>query len=273
MPRSQKGGRPRWSYQRPNIQQAADTESLSDSESYASSYDTPSYTPQEFQAIFLDFYQFLATLHYDSEFLKIPPPEGWTFTPEFCSKLGKSDLVIEVLRHLPYFDKKCIAYIHYKSWLLDFTTYSPDLLKDLRYRDDLGFCSCEGSEIDPVDVVCIADGRESMSRQFFFNVKDGGITEDMIRGDTLDTINIEDFFNKLKGAYRSLQLIPCPGRIPIDADRVGEADECLRITQEEVLAQKRDWGTDLDIQYIRQLYRQYGWPDNFQKGHCYEGSE
>lgn len=75
----------------------------------------------------------------------------------------------------------------------------------------------------------------------------------------------EDFFDKLKEAYRALQLIPCPGRIPIDADRVGEADECLRITQGEVLAQERDWGTDLDIQYIRQLYRQYGWPNNFQK--------
>lgn len=53
-------------------QPAADTESLSDSESNESSYDTPSYTPQEFQAIFLDFYQFLATLHYNSDFWRFP---------------------------------------------------------------------------------------------------------------------------------------------------------------------------------------------------------
>lgn len=229
------------------------------------------YWPQELGAIFLDFYKFLATLHYKPENLKVPPPEGWSFSPEFHAELGKSDLVIQTLRHLPYFaidDKERSAHVHYKCWLIDFTTCPVDWLEQLRYRDDQGFMTHGGrGDADPADVVCIADGGESYGRQFFLNVRDGSITEDMVRADSLDPVDVQDFFDNLKEAYRSLQLIPCPGRFTIEAD---ESEEAGRyggyITQDEVLAQtSENWGTDLDFQYIRQLYRQYGWPDNFQR--------
>lgn len=229
------------------------------------------YWPQELGAIVLDFYRFLTTLHYNPKNLKVPPPEGWSFSPEFHSELGKSDLVIQTLRHLPYFaidDEERSAHVHYKCWLIDFTAYPPDRLEKLRYRDDQGFQTCDGeNDADPADVVCIADGGESFGRQLFLNVRDGSITEDMVRADTLDPVDVQDFFDNLKKAYRSLQLIPCPGRITIEAGENEDADQDgEHVTQDEVLAQTTGWWeTDLDIRYIRQLYRQYGWPDNFQR--------
>lgn len=35
------------------------------------------YDIKELAAIFTDFYSFLATVHYDSIDLNLPPPEGW----------------------------------------------------------------------------------------------------------------------------------------------------------------------------------------------------
>lgn len=229
------------------------------------------YWPQELGAIFLDFYRFLATLHYNLENLKVPPPEGWSFSPEFHSELGKSDLVIQTLRHLPYFAidvQERSAHVLYKCWLIDFTTYPVDRLDQLRYRDDLGFGALGGDgDADPADVVCIADGGESFGRQLFLNVRDGSITEDMVRADTLNPVDVQDFFDNLKEEYRSLRLIPCPGRFTLERHDNEEADQYgVHITQDEFLAQNPgEWETALDIQYIRQLYRQYGWPDNFQR--------
>lgn len=79
---------------------------------------------------------FLTTLPYDLADLKVPPPEGWPeLTPEYCANL-KSGFAIEVLRHLPYFDSKSKAAIHYKSGLIDYSSLN---------RED--FLS-EGSRVD-----------------------------------------------------------------------------------------------------------------------------
>lgn len=39
------------------------------------------------------------------------------------------------------------------------------------------------------------------------------------------------------------------------------------ISEHEVRAQTEEWypGTNLDWQFVRQIYRQYGWPDNFRR--------
>ena len=54
-------------------------------------------------------------------------------------------------------------------------------------------------------------------------------------------------------------------RLPsIEAQKVEERSD--RISEEEVHAQtEMGWGTDLDIQYIRQIYRDHGWPNAFRK--------
>lgn len=73
----------------------------------------PVYSPQEIEAMLVDFYRFLTTLQYDVADLKMPPPEGWRgFTPEAS---------IQVLRHLPYLNSA--GSLQYKCKLLDYTTF------------------------------------------------------------------------------------------------------------------------------------------------------
>jgi hypothetical protein len=37
-----------------------------------------------------------------------------------------------------------------------------------------------------------------------------------------------------------------------------------------VIAQEKAWGTHLDIQYIRQLYQSYGWPQAFSRDKAFD---
>jgi hypothetical protein len=81
-----------------------------------------SYSPAEITAILLDFYLFLTTLHYDAQYLKLPPAEGWPGMEPLLKSLGSSDMVGQVMKRIPYFDNDCKAFIHYKSRLVDYPT-------------------------------------------------------------------------------------------------------------------------------------------------------
>lgn len=219
---------------------------------------TPLYTADEISAMFVDFYEFLTTLHYDPAHLQIPPLEGWpTLTAEFCAPLA-SGYALEVMRRLPYFDEETRADIHYKSRLINYASYDRENFQGYDRRVGLEFYSARGEEVDPRYIICIAAGRESSGRDLFLNVMDGKITEDMIRMQQLDAVDIKPFLDSLREAYQTLKLIPCPGRVIIEAwDVEVGADE---ITKEQVISQEQEWGTELDVQYVRQVYRRHGWP-------------
>ncbi|KAI1011959.1 hypothetical protein LB503_004314 [Fusarium chuoi] len=210
----------------------------------------PRLTPDELRALFIDFYTFLTTLHYGKSYLKIAPPTGWPeLTPESCAHF-KSDYAIQVIRHLPYFDSTCIEYAHYKSKLLDLTAFTQkDFEKHRNYHQDWEFWSSEGELMDPGDVVCIAVGHESFSHELWLNVRDCEIFEDFHGGDMLDAVPVEQFLDRLKEQYEILKLIPGRCRITIEAEKVPEHGR--RITEEEVTKQTEQWGTDLDVQYVR----------------------
>jgi hypothetical protein len=227
----------------------------------------PVYTPLELAAIVLDFYEFLATLHYDRANLKIAPPGGWpSLTVEHCAGY-KSNLAIEVLRRLPYF--KNIGrdvYVHYKSDLVDYTALGRKHFRDknrwAEYADPDNFRD-DWYDIELCDVVFIAWGHESGGRDLMLDVRRGAIIEEEIRGNHVGVWDVRVYFDRMKEAYRSLQLIPCLDFEMVEAWDEDEPDDEISI--EEVLAQTDDWLTDLDTQYGRQIYRQHGWPDAFRK--------
>src|ERR1700712_426602 len=109
----------------PTTQESQDSQD-SDSSSIHSD-PGPKYTVDELAAIFLDFYTFLTTLHYDAADLKVPPPEGWGDIIPSSDSTTKSPFATEVLRHLPYFRSK--AAINYKSGLIDYTFIIPESMK------------------------------------------------------------------------------------------------------------------------------------------------
>lgn len=65
---------------------------------------TPTYNREVAIAAVTSFYQSLSKLpHFDPSDIIYPPPTGWpNITKETFSPYGKSDEVIELLRHLPY---------------------------------------------------------------------------------------------------------------------------------------------------------------------------
>jgi hypothetical protein len=203
----------------------------------------------------------MATLNYKKSELKIPPPTGWSeITPESCGHI-KSDYTVEVMRHLPYFDNKSTSQIHYRSKLLDLTVWTPgDFKKHSETHEAMEFWSSE-DEQDPSDVICIAEGYGSYGRGLWLLVKDCEIIEELSEADVVSAVPVEDFFSNLRERYENLRIIPGERRITIEAENVPERKQ--RITEDEVNSQTEDWGTDLDIQYVRQIYRDHGWPHSF----------
>ncbi|CAJ0553233.1 Ff.00g117450.m01.CDS01 [Fusarium sp. VM40] len=224
-------------------------------------YDEPRLTPQELGALFIDFYSFMTTLNYDKSDLKIPPPTGWPeITSESCGYF-KSDYTIEVMRHLPYLNNKSTAQIHYRSKLLELTVWTAiDFKKHSETHEAMEFWSSE-DEQDPSDVICFAEGYGSYGRGLWLLVKDCEIIEELSEADVLSAVPVEEFFANLKEQYETLKLIPGERRIMIEAENVPDRKE--RITEDEVNSQTQEWGTDLDIQYVRQIYRDHGWPHSF----------
>ncbi|CVK86486.1 uncharacterized protein FMAN_06243 [Fusarium mangiferae] len=204
------------------------TPSASDDDSYEGSDvsnepQEPRLTPDEPRTLFIDFYTFLTTLHYDNT---------------------------------------CIEYVHYKSKLLDLTAFNlDDFEKHKNYHQDWEFWSSEGEQTDPSDVVCIAVGHESFSRELWLNAKDCEIFEDFHAGDMLDAVPVEDFFSSLKEQYQSLKLTPGKSRITIEAENVPEHGG--EVKEQDVTDQIEEWGTDLEVQYVSQIYQDHGSTGSF----------
>jgi hypothetical protein len=67
----------------------------------------PVYSRDECVATIRDYYEFLAKMFMDSSFIIEPPQDGWpNITRESTKDLGKTEEVIELLRHLPYIESK-----------------------------------------------------------------------------------------------------------------------------------------------------------------------
>lgn len=232
----------------------------------------PVYSASEIAAVLLDFFTFLTTLHCHPEDIVVPPPGGWpSYTPENCAGF-KSDFAIEVLRNLPYLDSRAsdhsdsLGQIHYKSHLVDYTTFDVELLTDHDYLW-VGDQDSEDEEAVPDHAFQFAKGFESGGRTLFLDVLEGKVFEVEIRCDAFDE-DLEDYFEDLKEKYRNLELIPCPGEkmIEVSAWGLGPEEPGEVVSEEEVLMQTdMIWGTHLDIRYTRQLYRAYGWPNAFRR--------
>ncbi|GIZ49129.1 hypothetical protein CKM354_001216600 [Cercospora kikuchii] len=230
---------------RDSLDQDSDGGSDNSNESYSP------YTPEGLVWFFTDFYEFLATLHYDPADLKYPPPEGWdkSMLPNTIME-KKSEGVVEFMRQLPYFRQRADG-------------KSTHIMNGSEI-----WCTLTGP-VDHSNLLVFAAGWESFGRTFIIDVLHGEITEEIVRCDTVSFVEVEPFFEDLKEKYRSLQLIPCPGRITCEAHGIPERSE--EIAEVEVLAQKDVWfgGSDLDWQYVRQVYRQFGWPDEFRRDEAF----
>ena len=92
------------------------------------------YSRDETVKAILAFYQQLTKHPYlDETALKIPPASGWdNIDQEALRAIGKTDTVIDLLRHLPYLDGRSDGYlIAYETVPVDFTVQSTAMSEEV----------------------------------------------------------------------------------------------------------------------------------------------
>ncbi|KAK4172338.1 hypothetical protein QBC36DRAFT_363030 [Triangularia setosa] len=251
------------------------------------SQDCPStwypYTPQEYASVFLNFYQFLTTLQYSPSDLKIPPPGDW---PHLTRKAGapvdyNTDFTLEVMRHLPYIGGK--MHYEYKFIFIDYSTLDPKTSYSFKknkggYPADDWFQTFHSNmyEGEPPRGDCLIPltcGWEGGGVVLLLDVKKSEIVEDVVRCQG-NSFGVQEYIDRLKVRFSKLKLIPCDGRLVLP-DKMQERDTL--VMEKDFWDQNFDnehgwhdhWGTDVDIAYIKQVYRGHRWPDNFRREECF----
>ena len=121
------------------------------------------YSRNEIAAVICHYYSFLCRLHLGPDALGMPPDGGWTSIPaDALRALGKTEEVIDLLRHLPYINNPegeshilpetdCTDYAHLPESVLEqFKREGSSALIDPPMADD--------ESLDPA-CVCLARGR------------------------------------------------------------------------------------------------------------------
>lgn len=159
------------------------------------------------------------------------------------------------ISNLGYFDYTTFEYEHFDSRHQDL--------------DQEEWWSKEGI-VDAGWMVPLVEGYESGGREYFLNVLDGEVYEMILMRVDPGPKRLKVWIEEMQEDYRDLRLIPCPGRVTMDCTDVPERqDEDGRITEEQIRQQTEDWPTELDVQYVRQVYRDYGWPHAFRKDEAF----
>jgi hypothetical protein len=243
-----------------------------------------SYSRDECIAIVRDYYQFLTSLYLDEEYIIEPPEGGWpTITTDSLRGLGKTDEVIELLRHLPYIavpsDETFRAHGAPKAVFADWQEDARITL-DGYPAEDLRSVS-EGirrtEHVPPSVVGLTAGGREN--RMLLLDTEHGVVywpdcpdeasfvpSREQLGDDPYDWAPekeaqwrdeggawaVEDFFEMFKDQFRTLQFIP--------------------VSRWNVIDVYTSYGSDKGgmVPMLQDIYRAHGWPDleRYRKQDC-----
>ncbi|KAF3810392.1 hypothetical protein GCG54_00000438 [Colletotrichum gloeosporioides] len=213
---------------------------------------------------FYDYYDFHVSLHLPERAVKQPPSTGWPeITLENFRPFGKSDLAIEVLRHLPYVEN--LEYrdneynIDRQSNVIDYSAWKPGdeypgkIMED--YFDEKPISKHK---------IAITSGYESCGVTFLLDTLTGCVYEEILRCNAgVWDEPVEDYFESKKEEFQSLDRVFSPGfdtmggltdqKYPYDAEKMEKQGEPRSPA-------KYFMGTDEDGLWIRHLYRKFGWP-------------
>lgn len=221
-------------------------------------------------AIVDDYYSFLTSFYIDESALRRPPKHGWPDVERGSSRPA-GDFVLDIVRHLPYITHyqhgDNMNNLEYKCEPMDYSSvyYS--------WRDDyldhvLGDKSAAWERF-----IQLTHGYESGGHSWYFDTVTCDLIVDIVRIDTVNEGDIEGHFEELKGKYRDLTYVPVPGDEHGEIEEE-EPNECSRLESVDLLARGEYYGTGLDIKWVRQLYRKFGWPGpNYRKKEALQAIE
>ncbi|KAK1230858.1 hypothetical protein PQX77_006043 [Marasmius sp. AFHP31] len=223
------------------------------------------YTRDELVDIITNFYQFLTTFYIPESALKYPPEGGWpNITTDATAGFGKSPLVVDLLRHLPYIEEDGRANlhnIHYKCNVLDYSTRTAQDFASGRIKNGEIEMSWDGPVSE--NVVVLAEGYESGGRNILLDVETGEITVEEIRCQRDCQMDLKEYFEGLRRTYERLEIVPVPGNEPFEGlGGLGDEDSEELKNPLEMNRNGEDDSIldDYDAKWIRKIYRDYGWP-------------
>ncbi|ETS85645.1 hypothetical protein PFICI_03670 [Pestalotiopsis fici W106-1] len=245
-----------------------------------------------------DYYDFLTSLYLDESSVLRPPPGGWSeITPETMHGLGKSDTVINLLRHLPYIRTdgeriQAAPWVEFANWA-DTPCASDEDGENARICSEppeyvesdsipahvIGLTACESAELGgyflldtELGVVhwvgCYGELKDEQSldddstliRPILFDEDTATWDEDDEEAEwrgDSPAWPVAEFFEVLKGQFRKLSFV---------------ALDCMRVQD---IYTPSGPGKDGYIETVQGVYRQHGWPDvdRYRKSDCLQAVE
>ncbi|KAK4442666.1 hypothetical protein QBC34DRAFT_387098 [Podospora aff. communis PSN243] len=246
---------------------------------------SPRYTPSQLVSLFESFYRFLTTLHYASS-PSTAPRAGQRSLLDMLA-LDPHDIKLNkfstrVFHRLPCFPKGGSVQFDYGCMLIDTTHAEMGFAEKLAEKllDALGELANIAPKWDndkrcawviPISYPYLGDGEmhllDTLRGEMICFPGESGDSETW---EKVKFYDVAEFFDMKKEQYRTLARIPCRGHPTMQVGQVPEREGKERITDEEVMAQEEEeWGTDVDVQFVRQVYRDHGWPDKFRREECF----
>lgn len=233
----------------------------SDYDRAADMHRAPLHTPQQMAALLLDLYTFLTALHYDPADLKVAPADGWPdLTPEHCTHF-RGDYALQVLRHLPYLGGRPPQLLHYQCEVVDYTVVDRGWFVKHHMDSDIEEWWSTLSQVPAAWMLPLALGVGAQASSFYLNVVDAEVCEVVSGLGDAPPKPLAAWVAEMKELFARLRLIPCDGKLTLVCKDVKDTEE--RIGEDEFRAEEGYFPTDLDVRFVRQVYREYGWPERF----------
>ncbi|KAF4552242.1 Hypothetical protein D9617_10g072230 [Elsinoe fawcettii] len=216
------------------------------------------WTHQEIIDAVRDHYEHLIRLYIPASALKLPPVGGWpNITAEAVAAYGKSDFIVELMRHLPYIenDEDHMAHfrnIEYKCYVQDYSAWTPE---DFAREELAHIVAClDDDETATEHWFVLAWGFESGGQYILINTERNELVEEIFKYNRSYQGDFHKYWEQVKARYDRLETIPVPGFEPGQWLHRPDAEE------EPPLDQAEEFPSQLDYDWIRKIYMDHGWP-------------
>lgn len=223
----------------------------------SSTVDESPYDQDEVVAELLSFYEFLLGIHLSDNALMRPPPGGWpNISQEDLDFLEKDDVVISLLRHIPYIRQDTEndgPQVYEDTMCNDFRgkyfEYAAIRFQDREFSELMDVFEDEGNEdlFAPYTATLFRQESGQHGWYLFLNTQDGTVTMWGLGADTRFYHTLKECFEDLKDQFRNFEVY-------------ADGSETVRNG-------KSRWNP-LDSG-IREIYRTHGlFTPNYQKEQC-----
>lgn len=246
-------------------------------------------------APFYTYYAFLGTLHLPNpdSAIRLPPPGGWPhITRDICAAtgFGKTNFAADVLRHLPSVQDDRRQNTHntdFRSSALDYSLSSPwslparEFLSDVTVQQGLMKVHEVAGPTGLAHTLVVARAQGTGGVELYLDTWTGVVHELLVNvrsgGGGGVSLPVREYFAYKTRQCRELRQVFVPGQdgywggldaeeAPYDAAAMEEAGGGRPSHPDDVFRLEGDKG---DLEWVRHLYRKFGWPgEGWRKEDC-----